>query len=317
MLCVIPQFPLMSVSFFATTAAWYSAWNKRTLASARIIFTLCSPLKSVVSVDFSSKSASEFEGRVIEMTSPWERYMFIMRCLVGFTQAFLCVCCKDHTENRKLIFFFPYRSLGILKVTARWPHAGSEELFTPGGQMHSHSSENGLSRNNPARYTFRLSPVLCSFFMSEGRTTSVWTVEAIWVPKRTSFRVNVHKKLVTGSCSIPKDHSLGRTMKALLSITQHSQLTLSHPVLPTCFPSLTFLLWKQAGDPVSAVQEIKLLLHRQALFPSCYRLCWAPVLTSVSVGCSAVLPWAPTVLCLPVLPTISPFLLCSQLFAKC
>lgn len=156
--------------------------------------------------------------------------------------------------------------------------------------MHSHSSENGLSRNNPARYTFRLSPVLCSFFMSEGRTTSVWTVEAIWVPKRTSFRVNVHKKLVTGSCSIPKDHSLGRTMKALLSITQHSQLTRSHPVLPTCFPNLTFCFESKLAIRCLQSRRLNCCFTDKRFSPSCYRQCWAPVLTSVSVGCSAVLP---------------------------
>lgn len=106
--------------------------------------------------------------------------------------------------------------------------------------MHSHRSENGLSRNNPARYTFHLSPVLYFFSMSEGSTTSVQTVEVIWVPKRTSFRVNGIKKLVTGSCSILKDCSRGRTRKIPLSITQHSQLTPSRPVLHTCFPNLTF-----------------------------------------------------------------------------
>lgn len=157
--------------------------------------------------------------------------------------------------------------------------------------MHSHRSENGLSRNNPARYTFLLSPVLYFFFMSEGRTTSVQTVEVIWVPKRTSFRVNGIKKLVTGSCSILKDFSRGKTRRTPFKY---------HPAFSAhSFPScsahmllqLDFSLRKQAGDPGSAVQEIKLLLHRQVFFP---------LMSSAVLGASAQLRLCEMLCCAPM-----------------
>lgn len=104
------------------------------------------------------------------------------------------------------------------------------------------------------------------------------------------FRVNGHKKLVTGSCSLPKNYSLGRTMKTLLSITQHSQLTRSHPVLPTCFPNLTFCFESKLAIQCLQSRRLNCCFTDKRFPPSRYRLCWAPVLTSVSVGCSAVLP---------------------------
>lgn len=84
-----------------------------------------------------------------------------------------------------------------------------------------------------------MSPVLCFFSLSEGRIPSLQTVETIWVPQRTSFRVNGIKKLVTESCSTLRNYSMGKTKKTPLSITQHSQRTLSHPVLHTRFPNFT------------------------------------------------------------------------------
>lgn len=251
MLCkyVIPQFPLTSVLLLAPphtlrlrTSHFGISWHN--------LYQFCSLLKSIISVDYPSKASYKFEGSIIEMILPGEDYMLVMRCLVGLIQAsILWACCKDYMVNWKVVPLFPpYRSLGVLKVIARWPHTGSEELFTPGGQINSDCSEDGLSRNNPARYALCPSLILCFFSMAEERITSTRTVEAVWVLKRRSFRVNGIKKLVTES----QHHQGLFRMQDPKNATQHLSI-LSSPfpiLLCRCFPQLDFLLGEQPGGPV-------------------------------------------------------------------
>lgn len=232
----------------------------------------------------------------------------------------LWVCYKYYTENYQLVPFFSLTGLWVslkllpgdlTQVQKNFSHLvdrstavarkmGFPEIILPGTHFATHFVH---------YFVHTLSFILCFFSMSEERIASTRTVEAIWVPKRMPFRVSGIKRLMT-DWQHPQ-RLLGR--QDLENASKHLSIPISFfPILlHRCFPQLDFLLRKQPSGPVSSVQESK-PSNGQAPFSSCRCLCWAPVLSAVSVRLSVLVPWALTVRYSAHCPR-SPFLLCSHL----